>query len=261
MRSFTVFVFFTLFVIAMDLYAYRGIHHLLGMIPQGYGLFTWIFWGLSLAMLASLVWAGTQFQKMRDPSLFFGVMVVMGIFLMLYVPKLFFNAIQLIGDLTQLMVSLFNDRPLPIRKWFLIPGAVIGLLLFLGFGLGMLRGRTNVKVFSEEVKIDGLPYEFNGLRIIQLSDLHLAGFYNRPDHIRHVVERVNSLEPDLILFTGDMVHNFSDELDPFTGILEGLRAPLGKFAVLGNHDYGHYYKWESDSEEQANLDRVKEQIR
>jgi predicted MPP superfamily phosphohydrolase len=76
-----------------------------------------------------------------------------------------------------------------------------------------------------------------------------------------VVRRVNQLKPDLILFTGDMVHNFSEEMDPFIGILDSLEAPLGKFAILGNHDYGSYYQWESTSAEASNLERVKSQIR
>jgi predicted MPP superfamily phosphohydrolase len=137
----------------------------------------------------------------------------------------------------------------------------MGLLLFMGFGLGMIRGRTNIRVHKPTLEIPGLPESFQGLKIVQLSDIHLAGFYHHPNHIRNTVKLVNKLEPDLILFTGDMVHNFSEEVDPFIEILNGLNAPLGKFAVLGNHDYGHYYNWDSSAEEAANLERVKTQIK
>ena len=58
-----------------------------------------------------------------------------------------------------------------------------------------------------------------------------------------------------------MVHNFAEETDPFVEILNGLQAPMGKFAVLGNHDYGAYFNWKSSEEEAANLERVKAQIR
>jgi hypothetical protein len=58
-----------------------------------------------------------------------------------------------------------------------------------------------------------------------------------------------------------MVHNFSEETDPFTEILKELKAPLGKYAILGNHDYGFYYKWDSEAAKEANLERVKSQIR
>ena len=125
----------------------------------------------------------------------------------------------------------------------------------------MIRGRTHVKVFEKSIELSELPKSFDGLKIVQLSDLHLAGFYNNPNHIREVVTKVNQLEPDLFLFTGDLIHNFSEEIDPFVHILNELKAPLGKFAILGNHDYGHYYNWESDAEEEANLERVKTQFR
>ena len=72
---------------------------------------------------------------------------------------------------------------------------------------------------------------------------------------------VNELEPDLLCFTGDMVHNFSEEVDPFIDILNELKAPLGKYAILGNHDYGAYFQWDSKEKEAANLERVKAQIR
>jgi uncharacterized protein len=64
-----------------------------------------------------------------------------------------------------------------------------------------------------------------------------------------------------VLFTGDMVHNFSEELIPFIPVLRDIKAPLGKFAILGNHDYGHYYNWGDPGQEAANLQRVKEGIR
>lgn len=212
-------------------------------------------------MLLALILTGSRFQQLRDPSQFFGVMLIMGIFLMIYVPKLLFNATQLLGDLSLLITGLFRYDGAILKEWILIPGLILGLLTFIGFGMGMVRGRTNVKVFRETVKIDKLPDSFDGLKIVQLSDIHLAGFYNHPAYIRRVVTMVNELEPDLICFTGDMVHNFSEEVDPFIDILRDLSAPLGKVAVLGNHDYGTYFSWNSKEEEAANLDRVKAQIR
>jgi predicted MPP superfamily phosphohydrolase len=261
MRSFLIVSIITLFMLAMDFYALRGLQYLTSPNLTGSRLFLVIYWGLSAVMLILLITAGTQFQQLRDPSRFFGVMLIMGIFLMLYLPKLVFNASQLLSDLTLLLSRIFQLEVSLLRRYLLIVGAVAGIFLFFSFGMGMIRGRTNVKVFRENIAISGLPESFRGLKVVQLSDIHLAGFYNHPDHIRKVVEKVNRLEPDIILFTGDLVHNFSEELDPFVDILNQLDAPLGKFAVLGNHDYGHYYEWPSKAEEAANLDRVKSQFR
>ena len=261
MRPLIIFTFFTLFILSMDLYALRGIQHLFSPGRNGSFLFYCIYWGLSLVMLVLLIIAGSRFQQLRDPSRFFGIMLIMGIFLMLYVPKLFFNLTQLLGDLAQLLSDLLGSKEIKLKKWFLIPGTVLAAFLFVSFGMGMARGRTHVKVFRETVKITKLPDAFNELRIVQLSDIHLAGFYRHPGHIRKVVDMVNGLEPDLICFTGDMVHNFSEELDPFVAILNDMQAPLGKYAILGNHDYGAYFNWDTREEEAANLDRVKAQIR
>jgi len=261
MRSVLIIIIFILFIIGMDLYALRGIQHLFSPGRNGNPLFYYLFWALSLMMIMTLIMVGSRFQQLRDPSQFFGIMLVMGIFLMLYVPKLLFNATQLLGDLALLITGLFRQDGAGLKKWFLVPGMILGLLTFIAFGMGMARGRTNVKVFRETIKISKLPDSFDGLSIVQLSDIHLAGFYKHPGYIRKVVTLVNKLEPDLICFTGDMVHNFSEELDPFIDILRELSAPLGKVAVLGNHDYGAYFNWDSKEEEAANLERVKEQIR
>jgi len=261
MRPLLIIAVLTLFMVGMDLYALRGIQHLFSPGRDGKLLFFYVYWGISLLMFLALLRAGTQFQHMRDPSRFFGVMLIIGIFLMFYMPKLLFNLSQLLGDISMALVSLFRKETTDFRSWFLIPGAVLGLLVFVGFGWGMAKGRTHVKVSRVSIGIQKLPESFHGLRVVQLSDIHLAGFYQHPGYISKVVAKVNQLQPDLILFTGDLVHNFAEETDPFVEILNELHAPLGKFAVLGNHDYGAYYNWKSKEEEEANLEEVKQQIR
>ena len=263
MRTLIMIATFTLFMVAMDLYTMRGIRTLELFSVEGNRLFNIVYWSVSGVMFMALLWAGISFQQLRDPSRFFGVMLIMGIFLMLYVPKLFFNVTQLLGDLTGLIARLANPGAnlTLLKRYFLLPGLGVGVLLVIAFAYGMIRGRTHLKVVEETVQIASLPDSFRELRLVQLSDFHLAGFHNNPAYVKEVIRRVNQLEPDLILFTGDMVHNFSEELDPFTEKLNELEARLGKFAVLGNHDYGHYYDWESTAAEEANLDRVKSQIR
>jgi len=187
----------------------------------------------------------------------------MGVFLMIYFPKLIFDIFQIISDLTSLIGKLFagDQRILQVRSIIMVTGAITGLLLFIAFGTGMLAGNTNVKIFREQLTVEDLPESFNNFKIVQLSDFHLAGFYNNRDHVREVVKMVNDLQPDMILFTGDMVSNFAEEVDPFIEILKVLKAPYGKYAILGNHDYGQYHRWPSEAEEADNLAHVKEKIR
>jgi predicted MPP superfamily phosphohydrolase len=261
MRTLLIIIIFVLFVVVMDLYALRGIQYLFFHGRNANTLFYFLYWGVSFLMALTLIITGSRFQQLRDPSRFFGIMLIMGIFLMLYLPKLLFNVTQLLGDLSVLLGGLFRQDISSLKKWFLTPGAFLGLFTFIAFGFGMVKGRTHVKVKRETLKIKALPDSFEGLKIVQISDIHLAGFYKHPAYIKKVVALVNELDPDLLCFTGDMVHNFSEELDPFIDILNELKAPLGKYAVLGNHDYGVYFKWDSKEEEAANLERVKSQIR
>ncbi len=267
MRSFLLIVAFLLFMASMDLYTLRGLR-IMGLFPAGGPkLPQLIYWGIHLWLFAAMVWAGIRFQNQREPSVFLAVTVIMGLFLMLYLPKLLFNLGQLAADLTSVGIRLVNSLSgggqgaVSVRNWFLFPGAAMGLLLMISIAWGMLHGRTHVKIFQEEVRISRLPEQLSGLRIVQLSDLHLAGFYRDPGYIEKVVERVNGLDPHMICFTGDLVHNFAEEADRFTGILSEMKAPLGKYAVLGNHDYGTYYRWDSGQEMQENLARVKDQFR
>ncbi|MFQ5694540.1 MAG: metallophosphoesterase [Terriglobia bacterium] len=78
--------------------------------------------------------------------------------------------------------------------------------------------------------------DFAGLRLVQLSDIH-HGLYTRLDEVEKAVELANSLEPDLVALTGDFVSNSPNYIEPVARVLGGLRARLGLFAVLGNHDY------------------------
>ena len=88
------------------------------------------------------------------------------------------------------------------------------------------------------IPVPNLPAAFVGLRIVHLTDLHY-GFLMPLRLIRHVVARANALQPDVIVCTGDYVHerNSSKQIDQVWPVLAGLRAPHGVYSVLGNHDH------------------------
>ena len=107
-----------------------------------------------------------------------------------------------------------------------------------------------------EVTIESakLPAAFNGYRIVQFSDLHVGTFGNSRSIPMRLVEKINALKPDLIVFTGDIVNNRSSELIPFIPSLRNLEAKDGIVSILGNHDYGDYAKWKTESAKRDNLD-------
>ena len=95
-------------------------------------------------------------------------------------------------------------------------------------------------VVDVEVASERVPKAFDGYRMVQLSDLHISTFHQSPQTIDRLVEMVNELDADAIVFTGDLVNLAPDELNPFMDVLSKLRAKDGVFSVMGNHDYCVY---------------------
>ncbi len=103
-----------------------------------------------------------------------------------------------------------------------------------------------------------LPAWADGLRIVHISDIHIGSFFNNHDAVQRGIDMVNELKPDLILFTGDMVNNYADELVGWEDTLSKLNARLGKFSILGNHDYGDYVTWPNAEVRAENIEKLKQ---
>ncbi len=158
----------------------------------------------------------------------------------------------LIGDVFKIFQWFFSLLSKPSestnnisRKMFLHKTAlVIGGFWLGGMIYGMVRGAYNYTVRRVGIKINNLHPDLKGLRIVQISDLHLGSFVNtRP--MEKVIKMINDLNADIIVFTGDMVNEQAKEAREFIDIFYLLQAKYGKFSILGNHDYGDYLEWES----------------
>ncbi len=140
------------------------------------------------------------------------------------------------------------------------------LISWLGFGLailvfssviwGAVVNRFRIQVNEIVVEVDNLPDSFDGYRIVQISDLHVGTYGNDTAHISKMVDRVNALQADLVVFTGDIVNQHSRELRPFVAPLSRINAADGVMSVLGNHDYGDYYSWDSETEKEHNMQEL-----
>ncbi|XOV68453.1 MAG: metallophosphoesterase [Fluviicola sp.] len=147
------------------------------------------------------------------------------------------------------------------RKFITNLGLISAAIPFTGLVYGTLKGRYSYKVWKQKLTFNDLPASFNGLRIAQLSDIHSGSLDNR-EAVREGLQELMSHKPDIILLTGDLVNNFATEIDDYIDIFkEELSAPLGMYAVMGNHDYGEYVKWESDAARQKNIDDVMDRYR
>ena len=108
----------------------------------------------------------------------------------------------------------------------------------------MIRGKYNYKVLHYELGFDDLPEAFDGFQLTQISDIH-SGSFDNAEKVNYGIDLINKQQSDVILFTGDIVNNKSSELLPWKSSFSRLKAPLGVYSVLGNHDYGDYTPWPS----------------
>ncbi len=139
------------------------------------------------------------------------------------------------------------------RSDFLIKsGIVLGAVPFISLIYGMVKGAYDYQVKKIRLKLPNIPTAFHGYRIVQISDLHVGSFVST-EPLEEAVRIINAQQPDIILFTGDLVNNRSDELDPHKPALAMLKARHGIYSTLGNHDYGDYVMWESDKAKAENL--------
>lgn len=146
--------------------------------------------------------------------------------LLVVLPKLIFAVLSFaIGYLASLIVAL-----------------ALVLTLLYGFFFGWRR----IKVKNATCASPLLPKEFEGYRILQMSDLHIGTFRENPSFISKLVKIVNDQHPDLIVFTGDLVNVRAEELHPFLSELSKLSAVDGVYSVMGNHDYCEYGKDHSE---------------
>jgi predicted MPP superfamily phosphohydrolase len=175
-----------------------------------------------------------------------------GLMLLAFIPRLFSFPILMVEDITR----LFRGFP-PRAVWVseLTMGLAALLLLLVLFGI--TRGRHFYRVRRETIHFPDLPAAFDGFTITQISDVHSGSFTNAAG-VQKGLDLVNAQQSDVILFTGDLVNNKASEMDRWIAAFAQLKAPMGKFSVLGNHDYGDYIHWETPEAKQDNLSRLRQ---
>ena len=145
--------------------------------------------------------------------------------------------IWLLLALPRLCYYLFRRLRLP-RVGVVLAVMIAGMLIW-----GATVGRNAVSVSRVEICSAKLPAAFDGFRIVQLSDMHIGTIVDPDRELQRIVDSVQSLRPDLIIFTGDLVNTRSSELDDrIARLLSGLQAPYGVASVIGNHDTGIYIR-------------------
>jgi len=166
--------------------------------------------------------------------------------------------ILIVFHFTGKLAGIKRGRHLP---WLTNTGMAFGFLIIIILASSAFYGRFNFRTEKTEIRIKGLNRDLDGLKIVQISDLHLASFHGHGDLLGNVMDRVNALNPDLLFNTGDFITYGWREFDANDTILSGAKSRYGNFAVMGNHDFGTYHPYFTEADRNDNVQIVSNLIR
>lgn len=195
------------------------------------------------ALIVSVCWP----KKSAADDELTRIMYTLFAYFSVYLPKYLFCIFDLIAKIP----CLFHKKRI---KALTVTGAVAGVLVFGAMWWGALINRFRLEVNRIEFTDSRLPRAFDGFTIAQISDLHVGTYGNDTSFVDKLVKEINSLHPDAVVFTGDIVNRHTPELLPFTGVLSRIEAPV--YSILGNHDYGDYYVWTDAEAKKANMEQL-----
>tara|TARA_R110002020_G_scaffold384233_5_gene595046 strand:+ start:6244 stop:7422 length:1179 start_codon:yes stop_codon:yes gene_type:complete len=211
------------------------------------------FWFFTIGLIISILVLKIRLESISPYRKQLLISSLYGLTVSSFIPKLIFVVVISTLYFSNFLIS--GEKSLIIIP---LVGVFFGFLPFFVIVYAVFRAVYRFKVHQVVVKSDLLPQSFIGLRIVQISDLHLGSFNYRYHILHRAINTINSLKPDFIFFTGDLVNNYAWELNGWEDVLKSLTAQQGKYSVLGNHDYGDYSKWESEEERNSNFADIKD---
>lgn len=252
-------------MLVMDIYVFQAVRTIVPTGSRWRLFFTVLYWALAVASLALLI---------SFPYLNFDTWPAAARpYLLSFLVAIFFSKLVALGFLalddlrrgaTWLVTRLFGNPSIEVsqqpegitRSVFLSwLGLVAGGGLFSTLAYG-LTNKYNYHVNRLSLRFNNLPRAFRGLKLVHISDIH-AGSFTDPGAVEKGVEKILKEKPDLIVFTGDLVNDRAVEMKDYIDVFSRLRAPMGVYSTLGNHDYGDYIHWDSLAEKTANLEDLK----
>jgi hypothetical protein len=187
-----------------------------------------------------------------------------------YTAKLLPIIFLLLSDFVRVITKIFilankekrqefkeENKGISRSKFLQYVGFISGGLILGTMFVGMFKWVYQFNVIKQKIKLPNLPESFKGFKIVQISDMHLGSWASEKP-LEQAVEMINEMNPDLILFTGDLVNYATKEAFRFEDTLKKLKAKNGVYAILGNHDYGDYINWPTKQDKQANMNELYE---
>lgn len=251
-------VFFILFIFLIEWYAFQAFKTITRI--------KWVQYSYVILMVlfvVFIVYSFTQFDRSIGQNKH--TLFTMGLLLVVTVPKLLLVLVLMGEDLFRVttgVITYFNGTGqttfLPERVKFVSQMALaMAMIPLISILYGMYAGKYNYKVVEQTLTFKDLPPAFDGLKIIQISDIH-SGSLDNPVEIQKAIDLINAQKADLILFTGDIVNTHATEMEPWIEVFKKIQdVPFGKYSVLGNHDYGEYINWPSKEAKAENFEAIK----
>ncbi len=224
------------------------------------------YWIVSLFCYSLILYA--QFTKWSRWNKYFRSYSISMLFIII-VSKLVLDIFVLTGDVIVFLqwlltniLQLFSKSglhalTLNYSVFIIRIGFIAALLIFFTMIYGMLFNTYKYQTKKLKLILPGLPDSFDGFKIVQISDLHSGSFLNSKPLTR-AVNIINEQKADVVFFTGDIVNGKYEELLPYMGVLEQIKAKYGVYSVFGNHDYGDYNNWQNMETKQNNIQKLKE---
>ena len=218
------------------------------------------FWVFSIAVYIVVAYGFLNFSR-SSPNPNFGRII--SLLVLSLIPKLIILVFLFGEDIARVLTGTFQsltgnregDFLADRRKFISQTALVLSAIPFLGILHGVLIGKYRYRVVKHTLEFDDLPEEFDGFTITQISDIHSGSFDNKKK-LEYGVDLINKQGSDVILFTGDLVNNQAKEMEPWIDTFKKLKAPMGIYSILGNHDYGDYISWPSKEAKEANMQRL-----
>ncbi len=251
-----------LLVLLFDLYAFQAVRTLAQNWPSMLRITVY-----TLHWLVPLALAGWMAASAYEATGGLGkntLTVIRTLFFIIYISKVLVVSVLFIDDLRRVALvayNYFSSSTTPYdasRSRFLAQMSLFaGGIPFVSLLYGMIRNPYRYTVFQETVRLKNLPEVLDGLRIVQISDIHSGSFLLK-EPVENAIRLINQQKPDLAFFTGDLVNSVAREVEPFIDIFSGVKAKYGVFSVLGNHDYGDYHQWDRPEDKERNLENLKD---
>lgn len=253
-------------VTLIEYYFFTGVQTIIrDLSPQRKFTIQIIYWILSGITIC--VFTVTLFTPIQNwPSFFRGY--IFSILFVMFVCKIIGSVFLLVDDVLRLFRWGFQfattiNKPekregISRLKFLAYVSGTFFAVPFISLLYGIVRGVFKYRTHTVQVSFPNLPDAFDGLKIVQISDIHTGSFADDSSHLSHAFDMVMELKPDIIFFTGDLVNDSVRETDGYLEVYQKLKAPMGVYSILGNHDYGDYMEWPSAQAKKDNLDELKQ---